>query len=214
MKCFELREEIVAGIQPVEYENDMFFQIGVGPATIIPLGKLVRDALSELKADNLPWRLGVADFSSDGESIVRETKPECRWRWQEDRRALVLVQTAAGCGTANGEGKLIFSARSFTERVSRKGKVVKEYHPFVTTSDDTWLGQPMTGIEIVAAGCGPNGEPNALLVMREGASFRIYRTGDVGDAPREINVKWTGKMLTKWARGRYPKDRSHNQKAA
>lgn len=55
---------------------------------------------------------------------------------------------------------------------------------------------PGLGVTVLAIGHGPAGEPQALLKLVPGASFRIRRNGVLGGLPRKITVQWTGSKLT------------------
>lgn len=218
MKCYTVSEFAAKGILPVEYEGELFFQVGQVPTSvIIPLGVEISKSLRLLRDHGYPWELHAADFSSDGERVIGEGKQ--KGRRPRDRRAMVLVQTTCGDQLEDKPPKLFFTARSYSERLSRKERVVKEWHPFIHHNDDptvcdVWHGDPMPGVQIELVGAGHHGEPNALLVMHQDASFRMYRTGDVGDAPRQFNVKWDGRELSMWSPARWSKDRAYNQRVA
>jgi hypothetical protein len=91
--------------------------------------------------------------------------------------ALIHMAMCAGEG-----GELWLEAAGFDERED-DGGVYRVPRPF-----------PSLGVEVVAFGHGPGGEPQGLFKMTPGSAFRIMRTGDVGQN-RVFNVAWTGHKL-------------------
>lgn len=91
---------------------------------------------------------------------------------------LVHVDTMAGEG-----GRLWYEANSWSE--VRTSRVIRQYHEF-----------PSAGVDVLAIGYGPGGEPHALVKMIPGASFRICRDGDLDGASPVIVVVWSGSVLS------------------
>lgn len=201
MRCYTVRENKIDGIDLVEYESDLYIQIGKPVGSYIPLGKTLRDTVSKLNSEAgltaLP-RIAKASFSSDGQRLIGETK--------RDRFALVKVETSAG-----DNGRLIYTARSY-DGYNGGGRVRHRHHDFVghdpALGPLSWEGVPDAGIEVVACGMGPQQEAECLLILTPGGGIRLRRTGDVGDATPEIHVLWTGDILLCFTPKRFKKDRA------
>jgi hypothetical protein len=102
------------------------------------------------------------------------------------------VATAAGVG-----GQLWYEANTFDEVVKNvwgRPRVVRAYNTFPgCVWADGASNQP--AIEVLAIGHGENWEPQALLKMVPGASFRICRTGELCGLSPVLIVAWTGSAL-------------------
>lgn len=106
------------------------------------------------------------------------------------------------------DGQLWFESSSWDEELedTRWGKeVTRVYRPF-----------PPPGVEVIATGLGPVGEPEVLLLMQKRASFRICRSGDpksFGDGPDDpqrypvLVVVWPGSTLRCFPPKKYEKER-------
>lgn len=53
---------------------------------------------------------------------------------------------------------------------------------------------PGPGIKVLAFGCGPQGEPQALLKIARGAGFRIRRTGNLDGLPPVVEVRYKRRL--------------------
>lgn len=54
---------------------------------------------------------------------------------------------------------------------------------------------PGHGIEVMAIGHGPQGEPHGLFRLKKGAAFRIRRNGALEGAPPVLDINWNGHQL-------------------
>ena len=185
MRCFTLGEELVEGIELRRYESDLFIQAGELPAAQgIPLAKTWRDAMEQALAkagrpDDLPL-VKSATLPKNGPLVLQVMQDQ-----RPDRLALVHVSLGAGEG-----GELVYTQSGYTERLDEMDVVRKHHFPFIQG------GRPPAGISVVAIGIGAGGEPEALLVMKRKSSFRLVRSGDVGEAALAFSVYWDGYAMS------------------
>lgn len=95
-----------------------------------------------------------------------------------DRRALVLVATAAGEG-----GRISFLPNTMVDRFNAVDKRVYRVPHGVF---------PPPGIEVLGERKLDDGSEETLLMMYPGASFRIHRTGDLQGAAPQLKLCWDG----------------------
>lgn len=179
MKTFTVIEQATKGITfnyDKEGENALFG---------IPMGQGILQPFQTAGLDRATALLQYLDVVPDGEyrRVVQEQR-------RNDRRALVLVETAPGV-----DGTVKLFANTTTERYDEKaGRVVRDLNAF-----------PPPGIEIIAERPGENeyNGPEFLVAMMPGSSFRIVRNGNLRDshtrskvAP-ELVVVWNGR----WSHG-------------
>lgn len=112
--------------------------------------------------------LRAADVSDKGDTRLIKERGKSSW-------ALVHVAMCAGMG-----GRMWLEAAGFDE-VDEEDAVRRKPRAF-----------PGAGIEVVAIGHGPLGEPHALLKVKKGAAFRVCRNGALGGLPPVIDINWNG----------------------
>lgn len=180
MKCFTVSDKVTKGII---VKGEPLLRIGAkGFCSEIPLCKSLAksfEALAAIGEDELA--MTKADISTNKPlRLLPEKAIITRWnRRIESDTALVHV-------TTKSSGQLWFEANCYDQEVvptKYSKRVRRAYHPF----------QGGDGVDVLAIGTGANGEPNALLRMIPGASFRICR--DTLDLPPELLVVWTGIKL-------------------
>lgn len=111
-----------------------------------------------------------ADLDGKG-SIVREK--------ERSSDALVLVETMAG-----ENGHISFKSTTFDEVMDfRSNRVRRRYR-------DQF---PPTGVSIISEGKSKQGSRCLLLRMMPSSSFRMERTGALGEAPTVFTVAWKGR---------------------
>jgi hypothetical protein len=113
--------------------------------------------------------------------------------------ALVHITTLAPI-----DGQMWYEANTWTEEIvetNRGEEVERTYGEF-----------PSVGVEVLARGHGPQGEPHGLFLMRKKASFRIVRKGDPSTFDDDPNgpqrspvlvVVWPGSTLRCFPPARY-----------
>lgn len=218
MRCFTVHEEGAKGIFAEEVEGNPCVIVG---GTRVPLSRemalLFYQSIHEMER--------VVELEQNGELInsmgnpieldpaVRHAYDDaiscrkikllrahpvdgelCRSRSHKDNRALVLMEASCGEG-----GELWLQANSYSETLVN-GAIERGYDAF-----------PPPGIEVVAYGSGPGGEPHGLFVMHRGASFRIGRSGDFGGPMSNpgqgtspvLVVSWTGGSLKVFPPAKY-----------
>jgi len=171
MRCFEVAERAEAGIRIARFPEPHVPLKGHEPLMLDPkLTDLIHQIPKVLKGDLL---LHTANLLLTG-SAVRIAPEPPEWK---DTKALVHVTTETLGGT------ITVSANCYTEEL-QNGQVVKSWLPFPPTGVKVVLGtrEPLpiedgVGLEL-------------LLILEEGASFRITRTGDLMGASPEIFVQW------------------------
>jgi hypothetical protein len=128
------------------------------------------------------------DYRNGEYILTRETK-------KFTYAALVNLHVAPGVGGA----VYLSGERRVASAVWADGKEGR--HPCVTTSWEQWppvgvTTDPAVEIEHTGRIKAPPDTPVPLVLgMIRGASFRVYRTGELDGAPREFVVRWTGKKL-------------------
>ncbi len=189
MKCFTVSEGATKGIV---IQDEPFLRVGAeGFCSRVPLCRSLADMLEELKlvgVDKLD--LEHADFSN---SLPLRIVPARRGR----NGKLIPEDTALVHVTTKSPGQLWFTSNCYDEVIvptKYSSRVRRDYRVF-----------PGAGVAIVAIGTGANGEPNALLRMWPGASFRICR--DTLDLPAELVVVWPGTRLKVIVPRKYRGDR-------
>ncbi len=192
MRTFTISEVAAPGIQLTASLRDLVPRMVIGcgeNATVIEVSEQQRQAFVAMHRVHWTKSLPVglddegsavasvfrAEFNKKTRRVETQAPPA---RYKEKNLALVYVHTAAG-----HNGKLWFSANVWDERL-HDGRVVREYRPF-----------PAVGVDVLAIGTGPTGEPEALLQMHQGASFRIQRDGDLQGLPPTLVVSWTGSVM-------------------
>lgn len=177
MNCFTVSETVT---DEIIIDKGPFLRIGAaGFCSDIPLSS----GLSR----NFEWCLSIgedylgmehADVSRNAPLTILPPRLNKRGKPIEKDIALVHVTTTS-------PGQLWLEANCFDEEIiqTRWGKRVRRaYKPF-----------PGNGVDVLAWGTGMNGEPNALVRMLPGSSFRICR--DTTDIPWEYTVVWPGTKL-------------------
>jgi len=128
-----------------------------------------------------------ADYISENDSICLTTD-----RGDAPRDALVILDTAPGIG-----GSLRLTANTMSDALIRKkgvDEVVRECNAFPPLGV-TLLNPEHVGIDN-AGNCRWHPDwsfevpPPVVLRMMPGACFRVFRTGDVGDAAAVFLVSW------------------------
>lgn len=186
MKCFTVGESQRPGIRPVQAEGHLFVVAGHGPASQgFRLAADFAEVVRETCATKGPHLVGRCSFSKAG-LIVPE-------RDRDRFDTIVKIETQPGEG-----GVLVFTTSMYDEEEAN-GRVVRRYHPFICGDD------PPPGIRVLAVGVGPTGHQECLLQLAAGASFRLERTGRLGDASPVVIVRWNGHRLTATAPGRFNK---------
>lgn len=180
MKCFTVSDEITKGII---IESEPVLRIGAeGFCSEVPLCKSLSEsfkALREIGEDK--QAMTKADIDRNAPLILPEKVEMTRWgRPIVSDIALVHVNTTS-------PGQLWFEANCYDEEIipTRYGRRVRRAYKL--------FPNPGCGVDVVAIGTGANGEPNALLRMLPGSSFRICR--DTVDLPPELLVVWPGTKL-------------------
>lgn len=151
-------------------------------------------------AQEAGWnRIGLAEVVKNGDDI-RLIESQNGF----DLRAIVLLSTRAGVG-----GVLRLTANTFQETL-----IDVPYKGYTTQRiERVFDAFPPTGVELInnihvhldkRGVCRwqpdwgfteEDSSPPVLLKMIAGSSFRIWRTGDVGDADRNFLVSWSGHEL-------------------
>lgn len=178
MKCFTLTQnkegrDIVLPFLPLREEP--FVRVGApGSCTKVPLDTF-NTAIAEaaFKKGKPLVELYKADLAKERKAcLISEHDPI-------NDACLVLVEY-------EHPGQFWYEANTYDEIIyqeRRREKVRRSYRPFTDAR----------GIGIVGHGCGPHGEPHALLHMLPGASFRICR--DVVDRSPVLVIAWPGTKL-------------------
>jgi hypothetical protein len=180
MKCFTVTEQITKGII---IRDEPVLRIGAeGFCSEIPLCASLQRSFEALKATGEEkLAMAKADLSTNAPlRILPERVRKTRWgKVIESDIALVHVATTS-------PGQLFLEANCYDEEEVKdrwgNRRVRRAYRPF-----------PGGGVDILAIGTGANGEPNALLRMLPGSSFRIIR--DTLNLPPELLVVWPGSKL-------------------
>ena len=176
MRCYEVTDHSRSGLWIARFPEPHVPVRGREPLLLDPkLTELIQAIPKEVEGDLL---LDSAILLFQGGAPRLAPEPP-NWR---DNKALVRVMTQ----TLNGT--LALSAHSYTEEL-RAGRVVRNPLPF-----------PPIGVTVVRGSVEPIGEKGdisleLLLVLEDGASFRITRTGDLQKASPEIFVHWRGGRL-------------------
>jgi len=167
----------------------------------LPLDKTLsagaKQALQLAKATGAP-RIYQADASrAEGRLQLVSTKDA------HSREAIVLVATEAG-----EDGELKLTANTFRECLETE-RYGRHTHQQVTK---VWNSFPPPGVELLNPEHAQIGEdgvcrwdpgveiktqvaPPILLRMNAGASFRVWRSGDICGAASNFLVSWSGKEL-------------------
>lgn len=180
MRCFTVTDQITEGII---IHNEPVLRVGAkGYCSEVPLCTSLQQSFEALKATGEDKLAMVkADLSTNEPlRIVPERIRKTRWgKIIKSDIALVHVTTTS-------PGQLYFEANCYDEVIDTNrwgGKRVRRaYRPF-----------PGGGVDVLAIGTGQNGEPNALVRMLPGSSFRICR--DTVNIPWEFTVVWPGSKL-------------------
>ncbi len=187
MKAFEVLEGPFRGIRADfdrTKETNYLYGIPIDPRVTNHLRKkqLREPADLELVHKKRPRTIRVGRelvrlcwFDLAGDRIVPEADIQ-------DRRAVVLVQTAPGLG-----GELHLFGNTVVERLDGLGQVWRDPAPF-----------PPVGVRTAFEFEEDYGVRSHLwckrwlVIMQPGASFRIRRSGQLNGAPPELVVTWTG----------------------
>lgn len=181
---------VVPGVVITNGDAEPGLRIGEESATIVPVAregvalfKAAKGAANEAGFE--PRRFGItlraADISDrDGVRIIKERG--------KSPYALVHVAMCAGVG-----GRLWIEAAGFDE-VEDDAAVRRQPRMF-----------PGAGVEVVAIGHGPQGEPHALLKLKKGAAFRICRNGALNGLPPAVDINWNGHEMFARPAPRYRK---------
>lgn len=180
MYGFHITEKACAGL-PVERSHTPQVRLYGHPS--IQLEERLQQAIAEAPEGIV--RLMSTTILQVSEHVLLGPAPTGDWQKQETR-ALVLVTTQAGVG-----GRIALTTNCYQEEMNGD-RVVRVYGQF-----------PSIGIEVVGSiNHSVNTEHficyEALLVLRDGASFRIRRTGDLDGASPILIVCWCNGCL--WVR--------------
>jgi len=147
--------------------------------TMFLLGVEVGQGVGKDVAERTGGRLGVRVAIDELDLASRESESRLvREANARDRRALVAVETVAGEG-----GSTALYSNLIQETLDQKRRrVIRTARPLADAA----------GITVIAEAITDTG-PNWLLALEPGASFRIVRSGDLGDAPPELVVLWNGR---------------------
>jgi hypothetical protein len=176
MHCFEVDERVKRGLRIARFPEPHIPVLGREPLLLDPkLTEFINAIPRELEGDLL-IESAVVHFHGGAPRLAPEPP---NWR---DTKALVRVTTQTIGGA------LELSANSYIEDL-RDGRVTRKRLPF-----------PPIGVQIVHGGPEPIRNKNdstleLLLILEEGASFRIFRTGELEGASPEIFVHWRGGNL-------------------
>ncbi len=176
MKCFELRDDMMK--EGLLVSNDAGLscvKITMDGQRVLPLDKMMANAFD--RAPKLaPIRLIYATLTKDLKSIACSRKA--------DRCALLRIDVGAGQG-----GQVSLSACSFQDNLTENGVVQKLYSTF-----------PPQGVQVLGAYDEP--EPwfgdqrlELVMIMLQNASFRINRTGRLGELRQNTYIQWDGFRL-------------------
>lgn len=172
MRCYEVKESVWPGIRIARFPEPHVPVLGREPLLLDQrFSNFIKEIPRELPGDLL---LQTAVVMTGREVRLAPEPPG--WR---DRKALVRVMTQTTLG-----GTITFTSTCFTERVEN-GQVVKAWDP-KPTGVDVIIGGPAVAIDDEALTL------DLLLVMGDGSSFRIARTGDLEanePIPPEIFVR-------------------------
>jgi hypothetical protein len=185
MQCFEIDEGDTAGLWVVRFPEAHVPVRGHAPLLLdSKLSEFISQIPKDVKGD---LRLFRANLMLAGETVRLAPEP-AKWK---DRKALVRIETSAGLG-----GTISLTADCYAEEW-REGRVERPWLPF-----------PSPGVKVVWGSTEPVADKEAsalelFVVMEEGASFHITRTGDLGGASPDIFVRWYGDHIVARVPGRY-----------
>jgi hypothetical protein len=198
MICFQVTEEqgrnkppvpVVREGIPIEVHGRVAcVRIGLtGYPTYIPLSNQHQEALK-----TLPSTMSLEQLKPLGRLDVKDIRGTRTLVAEEDNEgnALVLVSCQPGV-KLNGSGEnveeIVYTAASYTEEYSEKShRIRKRYNPF-----------PSLGVDVMAFG---GNEQEYLVSMVPGASFKMFRGGDVNGSWSNMTVVWTGEHLRVYPR--------------
>lgn len=175
LRCFRIasencREGLAVGL---DEGGEPAIIIGTGRSPVeVPLSEEHKDFI-----EDVGWRhsyqikpIEIAGVSRGSGSLQIIEVPA-----EDDGKALVHVEVSPGIN-----GRVIYTSSSFDEDIV-EDRVKRTYREF-----------PPIGIEKLAEG---GIEPELLIGMMPGSSFRLICTGDTGGAPDGMTVIWTGKSM-------------------
>ena len=179
MKCFTISDHIT---KEITINKGPFLRIGAeGFCSDVPLSHELTKSFEALQAiGEESLAMEEADISRNPPLIITPQRKRLNRRGKPIKSDIALVHVAT-----TSPGQLWFEANCYDEEViqTKWGKRVRRaYKPF-----------PGNGVDVLAWGHGMNGEPNALVRMLPGSSFRICR--DTIDIPWEYTVVWPGTKL-------------------
>lgn len=175
-RCFRINSEAKArkGLKvSLDKEGEPAVVIGTGRNPVeVPLSEEHKDLI-----EDAGWRhvyqitpFYFVDITRDSGRLQVVAPLAEKYDW-----AIVHVEVSPGIN-----GRMIYTASSFGEDIA-ENRVKRAYKEF-----------PPIGIEKLAEG---GMEPELLIRMMPGSSFRLICTGDTGGAPDGMTVIWTGKNM-------------------
>lgn len=191
MRCFQITESVQLGMEVVRSAYPIIPTPPTCPRLI--LAEEIAQLILELPDGNLRYGAHLDPngrrFSPEmevdiGKDHIMLGRPARR---TSDRKALVLLGTAGGEG-----GKVFLSANTYDSEVAggKKPRVKRCYRAFpdagvIPLCNDEEVARANRGVMFL----------NLLVLMYEGASFRIFRNGKLEGASPQMFVHWNGETL-------------------
>jgi len=190
MRCFQITETVRLGMEVVRSAYPIIPTPPTCPRLILA-DEIARHILelpdgdlrygSTRDANGRPFSPEMeVDIGKDHIMLGRPTK-------RTDRKALVLLGTAGGDG-----GKVFLSANTYDSEVAggKKPRVKRCYRAFpdagvIPLCSDAEVARVNKGVMFL----------ELLVLMYEGASFRIFRNGKLEGASPQMFVHWNGETL-------------------
>jgi hypothetical protein len=183
MRCFQVLEEVKAGIPVVTREEEAYLPTPAGCSMRMLLEPAITDFIKTLPEQKVRLDDMRVEFG-DGYILFKGRK---MYRNLRDKQCLVHVVTAGGEG-----GKIRLTSNSYVAQL--KGKRVPEVQRAYNAFPDDGLITFCTPEELVRINDGVD-YLDVLLVMHKGASFRIQRNGALEGASPWMSIQWTGEGI-------------------